>query len=298
MTIDQAISNRIEVSDKLSERLDGLIRKAQRGIYVDIEGELNALKLDTGGRIMYTVQNMALIRKIEISVRQAAMAQKKGLLGWIVEKALELFGLSQVYFRLLKPSIPETVEDRVERLVMLRLGYDTQKKKIVAGGWLDTAFDVGGIARAVAQDIARAIAAKTTLKLFRKQFRDAFIDLKGRGYVERHWKTVSFDLMQQVDRETQNQFAEALELPVALYSGTVKETTRPFCLERVHQYYTRAEIVGWDNEQWAGKFRVGHNSLVHCGGYNCRHHLSWVSQELVDVKNIQVNQYNNISHNG
>ena len=298
MTINQATDRRIEVTDELSARLENLIRKVQGEMFVDLEAELDALQLDDAGRIRYTVSNMALIRRIELKVRQVAAKGRQGLLSWIVDRALEIFGLNRLYFRIAAPAITEQVEDRVERLVMLRLGYDTQKRKIVAGGWLDTAFDVGGIARSVAQDMARAIAAKMALKAFRKQFRDAFVNMKGHGYVERHWKTVSFDLMQQVDREAQNQFAETLALPVALYSGTVKETTRPFCLERVHQYYTRAEIVGWDKEQWAGKFRVGHNSLVHCGGYNCRHHLSWVSQELVEVKKIEVNQYNNISHNG
>lgn len=294
MTLNQATDQRIEVADKLTARLENLIRKIQGEVYVDIERELDALRLDDAGRITYSVGNMALIRRIELKVSQAAAKARQGLFAWIVEKALEVFGLNRLYFGLVKKSIPQQVEDRVERLVMLRLGYDTQKKLITAGGWMDTAFDVRGIARAVAQDMARAIAGRMALKLFREQFRDAFIDLKGRGYVERHWKTVSFDLMQQVDRETQNQFAEQLELPAALYSGTAKENTRPFCLERIRQYYTRDEITGWDAETWKGKIRVGHNSLVHCGGYNCRHHLSWVSQELIDIKEIEVNQYNEI----
>ena len=294
MTLNQATDQRIEVADQLTARLENLIRKIQGEVYVDIERELDALRLDDAGRITYSVGNMALIRRIELKVSQAAAKARQGLFAWIVEKALEVFGLNRLYFGLVKKSIPEQVENRVERLVMLRLGYDTQKKQITAGGWMDTAFDVRGIARAVAQDMARAIAGRMALKLFREQFRDAFIDLKGRGYVERHWKTVSFDLMQQVDRETQNQFAEQLELPAALYSGTAKENTRPFCLERIRQYYTRAEITGWDAGEWNGKIRVGHNSLVHCGGYNCRHHLSWVSQELIDIKEIEVNQYNEI----
>lgn len=294
MTLNQATDRRIEVADQLTARLENLIRKIQGEVYVDIERELDALRLDDAGRITYSVGNMALIRRIELKVQQATAKARQGLFAWIVEKALEVFGLNRLYFGLVKKSIPEQVEDRVERLVMLRLGYDTQKKQITAGGWMDTAFDVRGIARAVAQDMARAIAGRMALKLFRKQFRDAFIDLKGRGYVERHWKTVSFDLMQQVDRETQNQFAEALELPAALYSGTAKDNTRPFCLERIRQYYTRDEITGWDAKEWKGKIRVGHNSLVHCGGYNCRHHLSWVSQELIEVKGIEVNQYNEI----
>lgn len=294
MTIPESTSARIEFSDKLTARLETLIRKVQADVYLDVEKELNALQIDESGRIRYTPANMALIRRVELRVRQATAAGKKSLLSWIIEKALEVLGLNRLYFRLVKKSIPETVEARVERLVMLRLGYDTKRKEITAGGWLDSALDVGGISRSVAQDMARAIAGKMTLRAFRKQFRDAFIDLKGRGYVERYWKTVSFDLFQQVDREAQNQYAEILQLPVALYSGTAKETTRDFCLQRLRRYYTRDEIQSWDKLQWPGKFRVGHNSLVHCGGYNCRHHLSWVSQELIDVKGIEVNQYNDI----
>jgi hypothetical protein len=64
-----------------------------------------------------------------------------------------------------------------------------------------------------------------------------------------------------------------------LYVGPVDGKTRDFCLERVGQVFTRAEIDEMDNEQLGDVFLTG-------GGYNCRHTFMEVSKfsELHDFE--------------
>jgi uncharacterized protein with gpF-like domain len=58
-----------------------------------------------------------------------------------------------------------------------------------------------------------------------------------------------------------------------LYVGPDDQVTRPFCVERVGQVWSTEEIDSWDNGQ-------GLPANIYCGGYNCRHHLRPLSDEL------------------
>lgn len=58
-----------------------------------------------------------------------------------------------------------------------------------------------------------------------------------------------------------------------LYVGPNDKIIRPFCLERVDRIFTQAEVESWDNGQ-------GLPAAIYCGGYNCRHHLRPISDEL------------------
>lgn len=60
-----------------------------------------------------------------------------------------------------------------------------------------------------------------------------------------------------------------------LYLGPNDGVTRPFCQARVGRIFTQQEIDGWDNEQ-------GLPASIYLGGYNCRHQLRPVSDELYE----------------
>lgn len=53
-----------------------------------------------------------------------------------------------------------------------------------------------------------------------------------------------------------------------LYYGNLMATSRPFCIERAGNKYTKAEIDSW-TFKWKGKSGP---AMTHRGGYNCRHH--------------------------
>jgi hypothetical protein len=36
----------------------------------------------------------------------------------------------------------------------------------------------------------------------------------------------------------------------------------------------------WESLNWEGKPETGYNALIDCGGYNCRHRLDWVSDQM------------------
>lgn len=59
-----------------------------------------------------------------------------------------------------------------------------------------------------------------------------------------------------------------------LYTGPIDDKTRDFCLERVGQVFTRAQIAEMDNGQMANVFVTG-------GGWNCRHSFLAVESQAL-----------------
>jgi hypothetical protein len=77
-------------------------------------------------------------------------------------------------------------------------------------------------------------------------------------------------------------YAERLGLKYAVYSGTLEEDSRPFCVARVNKVYSLGEIQSWRNLKFQGKPKIGYEPVYDCGGFNCRHHLSWISDEIAE----------------
>jgi hypothetical protein len=86
-------------------------------------------------------------------------------------------------------------------------------------------------------------------------------------------KTVINTAIQGFNRAVNEKKAKDLGLTLFLYVGPDDDVTRPFCQDRVDQIFTQEEIDSWDNGQ-------GLPADVYLGGYNCRHHLRPLTEEL------------------
>lgn len=69
--------------------------------------------------------------------------------------------------------------------------------------------------------------------------------------------------------------AKDLNFQKFLYEGPDDQVTRPFCEERVGKVYTLAQIAEWDNG-------TDLPADIYLGGYNCRHELLAVDDELLE----------------
>jgi len=63
--------------------------------------------------------------------------------------------------------------------------------------------------------------------------------------------------------------AELAGLDEFLYYGNVMATSRAWCIVRVGQVFTKAQINSWNGDSWKGK---SCSPMICRGGYNCRHH--------------------------
>jgi len=102
-------------------------------------------------------------------------------------------------------------------------------------------------------------------------------------------RTAVNDLVSVYERTATSVAAEAVGADFFLYQGRPIDTTRPFCRDRANKYYHRREIAGWADEDWNGKMAGTTSATIfqYLGGYNCRHVLVPVRQDLVPAADLQ-----------
>lgn len=127
------------------------------------------------------------------------------------------------------------------------------------------------------QEVLRQnITAGGTLKDLRGTLRQTVMggadDL---GALEQYFGQVTFDAVQQYNRNYMRAVTRDLDLEWFLYEGSRKATSRKFCVRRAGNYYHKEEIQAWAKRRWSGKAKGTNQKTIftYAGGYRCRHHI-------------------------
>jgi hypothetical protein len=275
-TLESLTNARINAAEKARKATAALVRDLQNAGYTAvIDWTIGAIDTD-GGKIKYTASNLSKVQGL-YRVFAAFQAKFKGtMLGSVLDWTSEIIGLNNDYFESFAAPA-ETVAETARRLTLQRWGYNTGANSIIPGGYFESLFSNQQAAQKIAQLVNQAIIQKMPLKDFQKTFKQVFVGKPGEGMLERYWATNSFDLFQRIDRTANLVYADKLGLNYAIYSGTLEEDSRPFCVTRVNKVFSRPEISKWSDLNFQGKPKIGYDPFVDCGGFNCRHHLSWIS---------------------
>lgn len=117
--------------------------------------------------------------------------------------------------------------------------------------------------------------------------------IKGNDEVEgrllSYSRTYLSDALFDYHRAFQQAMVSDLKLLWYSYNGGVTDKTRPFCEERVGNFYHQKEIEQMALLDWKGK-RPGTTAssiFIFCGGYNCRHSLIPVHDSIVPKEDKQ-----------
>lgn len=116
-----------------------------------------------------------------------------------------------------------------------------------------------------------------SLKDLRKELETVIVDKK---IMTRYYGRWTHDIYSQYERIASNTVRKELGLRFAIYQGGTIETSRDFCEERNGKVFHEDEILAWETLSWEGKPETGYNAIADLGGYNCRHRLDWISDEL------------------
>jgi len=100
------------------------------------------------------------------------------------------------------------------------------------------------------------------------------------GRLSAYYRQYTYDTYNQLSEAQNLHMAEGMGLQAFIYSGTIIKTSRPFCEKRSGRVYTRDEAKRWNKiKPWAGAIKPL-NFFINRGGYNCRHDIAWISNEL------------------
>lgn len=280
-TREQLEKRRIAETDKATKATNGTVRSLQNVAYGLVTDWLIGSIETEDGKIKYTAKNLGKVAGLFTVFQKFQRQYRDTMLGGVLDWAGNLLGLNNDYFETFE-NPTEEVADAARRLTLQRWGYNTVTKELIPGGYFETLFNSANVAQRTASLVNQAIAQKMSLAQFQDTFRKIFVGLPGQGMLERHWRTNSFDLYQRIDRTANLVYADRLGLEYAIYSGTLEEDSRPFCIARVNKVFSRPEIKSWENLKFQGKPKIGYDPFTDCGGFNCRHHLSFISNEIAE----------------
>jgi len=277
---NQYQQERERMARKAEQQMRSKLRGMQARLWAAIEGVIGDLGTDAGGNIRFSVGNISSTDKVGTTIAAFNKRENRTFLSWMFKRLTTLFTLNRKYFEAQGMS-QEAVDKRVLRRVMLRYGFDTRTGRVLQNGYLAEVITNTQLAADISRRINDAIAAKVPLGQFRQTFRQDFVGSQGVGMLEGHYLRFTNDLFQEFDRTVQLDYKENLGLDYAVYSGTVMKFTRPFCEARNNNVYKSSTIEEWNSQEWKGKI-PGKDVAIQCGGYNCRHHLNWITEELAN----------------
>ena len=109
------------------------------------------------------------------------------------------------------------------------------------------------------------------------------------GLLKKYAATYANTAYAAFDRRIQNIKAAQYGLKKYLFSGSLIMDSRDFCKEKVGKIFTAKEIEAWQDMTWRGK-AAGRDVWIFLGGFNCRHILSPVTDEMAKQLGEQKNK--------
>jgi len=273
------------VGDSEAKRLQELLESMEKSIGKELTAAQRALveKLNdaitrtaSGGKIP---KGTNLNKILEKGFAEFQNDELTKVVKVLIERLVTIMDAGQTYMAVVTG---KEVGDGGKFEILKRLGVEATGRtyKIVAGGYLETMIYSPDVLSDVKRITINTVFGDVELTTLNKQVKDIIQGASGtEGKLEKYFKTFAYDVLQRASRLQTYTIAKQVKLAAALYSGTVIETTRPFCKDKVGEVFTIDEIMAWAEEDFAGKPKENYDPLTQLGGHNCRHTLRWVTQQ-------------------
>jgi hypothetical protein len=148
---------------------------------------------------------------------------------------------------------------------------------------------------------SKAVTSNMNLKDYTKALKEMIVGSEEyKGGLERQFARYAYDLYQQYDAAYNLTLGNELDFNYFIYQGGLIEDSRDFCAAHNNKVWNREEALKWpqwtpaDGEYPAG-YEVkqkdiyavpsylaypGYDPIIDRGGYNCRHALGWISEDI------------------
>lgn len=268
-------------ADWLDDRETILKRKvssAEKKLYESIIDDFLD-KIDTSeGSIDASSKNIRLTQELDRIFEKFDTTVNKNLIDGYLSDITRATALNEKYFKLLDPGNKKfaPIRDNANRLALGRLGL-TPKGNLIKGGFLDSFISDNRIKNQVKDIITRGVTGGSSYRQVKEDLKSYITGTEeAKGALQANYRTFIYDTYQQVDRLVAGEYATQMKLKAFLYQGGKINTTRRFCCQRNGLVFTVDEAEQWRNLRFDGKNK-NYNPLVDLGGYNCRHHIRYLS---------------------
>lgn len=263
-------------------------RSIQNKVYTELLDKiLSELDKDENGIIKNTLKNRTITNRLNKILSKDKL---EDLTTYYINSIDNISASNNkqfsVYYKT-KTDIDKAIKKRVYG------GLGIAKNKIVEGSFLNSSISLEPLRRDLNIEFFKALNGNQSVSDLKNNVREIVKGSKGKnGVLENHLDTYATDSLNSVDSAISEMYSEDLGMDAFRYFGGLKNNTRDFCKHRNGKIITKKEASKWGTKdddlggytnkslgQFQGKNK-GYNPLVDRGGYNCRHKLNYISNDL------------------
>ena len=303
--IDDILNKKQALIDRYRDRLGNSVIRLQSELFEKTITELIPLLDIKDGVIQDTANNYKVISQVDKIYNDFNKSVISQIFPEIAKGTEQIAALNNNVFNLVMsrdlPPNFEAVLTNAKKLMDARLGIDYSLSKgprVVRGSYLYSILKDTGVTE-FKQLMLKGVTAQIPIKDFIASIKENIVGGEEKyGSLTRKLRMYTYDLYQQYDSAYNVKLAQEFGLTWFVYQGGLVEDTRDFCREHNNHVYSIAESEGW--KTWTPRDAVnitefkqkdldkvpsyldypGYDPLIDRGGYNCRHQLGFIPDEL------------------
>lgn len=268
-----------ELLDSLEKRVQGL----QRSLWREILEAFEQLFQTDGGSLKKGAKSAAsALAKLERLLDKFEGAQIDAELKLFAAELLEVGGLTVEYYERIDARAKVRAINKSLDLLRVAIGVE-QGGALIAGGYLDRLGKTEAVRLALREYVVNSIVTGRKLTDFKNGFRDLVVGNPDTdGALQRYWGQYAYDAYNQAHEVVNTSMADELGMKYFVYQGSIIPTSRAFCVKRAGKVFNRAEALRWkdDPDLIDKKTKDQYNPFIDRGRYNCRHWLTWITDEM------------------
>ena len=301
--IADILKRRQEFIDAQRAKMENTVIRLQSQLFSDLVEKLIP-ELDVeGGVIKESAKNYRLLSVLDKAYKDFQTGANTVIFEQIIAGTTTIAALAEKQFKVvLSGDIParfETVIAKTDKLINLRLGLDGGK--LVNGGYLKSFFESNTIGTELKEMASKAVTSQMSIKDFVKILKEKINGTaEGKGVMERQFQRYAFDLYQQYDSAYNKTLGDEFGFRYFIYQGGLIRDSRDFCAAHNNKVWSVDEAQEWatwtpSQGEYPEGYEIkqkdiyavpsylgyaGYDPLVDRGGYNCRHSLGYIPDEL------------------
>ncbi len=312
--ISEILRRKQEFIDLQRDKLEATVVRLQSQLFSDIISAIVPLMDTKDGVILDTATNYKIISTLDKTYREFQGKASSRVLRQIIKTTDKIRDLSEDYFAVV---IDQSQAKRFEKIVIaanklinLRIGLNGGK--FIRRGFLECFFNSPTIGMELKQLTSKAVTGGVPMREYVKALKETIGGFDGKsGTMERLYQRYAYDLYQQYDAAYNLILGNEFGFTYFVYQGGLIRDSRDFCAAHDNKVWHRDETEAWkewtpaDGEYpqgWEIKQKdiysipsyidyPGYDPMIDRGGYNCRHGLGWIPDELAhdlrpELKNV------------
>lgn len=270
---------------KRNEAINSKINLLQENIYDTVIPDFLALAKAEEVRRQSNKSSVAELNSLERQIRKGMMNGFPDVMKETVRASRALGDMNLMYYSTLVESDRlDEIRDKTKKIVDKRLGLD-EDGKLKKDGFVDKTIKDTKVQKEFIKEVKRIIDSNGDTQMLMNRLKTLILGGPERnGIVHQYYNTFANNILNTIDRNNSNIFADELGLNHFYYGGGLIKSSRSFCLEKNGKIFTREQAEKWKSSPFIIKMygkKIGlYDPLEEMGGYGCLHTPDWITEEL------------------